>query len=93
MMLWYLLYLKIVIVINFQQMGWPLYTVGSLGFNCVWEKGIQIFCIFSIFVNISSLSTSVTFSEDFVLSEKKALIVFQDCYPQYLFRLKLVLTY
>ena len=57
------------------------------------NKVFKLSAFLASFVRILSLSASVNYSGEFVLSEKKAWTVLQDCFPQYLSRLKLVLTY
>ena len=104
MMLCCLLYFKIAFNMgcgSFSAKG--LFSLHSDVFSVLTAFKKKVFkspAILASFIRILSLSTSVVFSEDFTfrlflktLSVKKTLIIFQDCYPQYPSRLKLVLTY
>ena len=73
---------------SFSAKGFNSSGSGIFRFLTVWEKGIQVFCIFSIFGN-----NFVTFWQgNFFSVRKKALTVFRECYPQNLSHLKPVLT-
>ena len=96
MMIQCLLYLKIFFSIrcySFSAKGLTFSYFGIFSFLTESVKQITFSAFLASFVKVLSLSARLIFPEEFVLSEKKALIDFKDCHPQYLTLLKLVLTY